>query len=64
MPNKLFSRLNIRSLELNLHLGWRNKERTDEQVVLLDMEIRFPSPPIACTTDDLQDTVCYAKTGR
>lgn len=53
--------LHIHSLELNLNLGWRTKERALEQAIFLDMDIHFPTPPEACHTDDLDDTVCYAK---
>jgi dihydroneopterin aldolase len=58
MPN---TRLYIRSLELNLNLGWRSKERGSEQAVFMDMEIRFKEIPEACTTDNLKDTICYAE---
>lgn len=62
MPQKkLYSSLHIHQLELHLNLGWRNKERSQEQAVFLDMDIRFPSPPKACKTDNLDDTICYAK---
>lgn len=53
--------LRINNLELNLNLGWRSKERSEEQAVLLNMIIRFPKPPQACITDNLDDTTCYAK---
>ncbi|VVC74733.1 hypothetical protein AQUSIP_00050 [Aquicella siphonis] len=62
MPNKkLYTTLSVRGLELNVNLGWRDKERKQEQPVLLDLIIRFPAaPPAACETDELDDTVCYA----
>jgi dihydroneopterin aldolase len=53
--------LHIHSIELNLNLGWRSKDRSLEQAILLDMDIRFPAPPQACITDNLDDTICYAK---
>lgn len=56
----LHSRLTIRDLELNVNLGWPEKERLQEQRVLLDIEIRFLQPLKACMTDNLQDTICYA----
>jgi dihydroneopterin aldolase len=56
-----FSTLHIQHLELKLNLGWRSKERSEEQAVFLDMDIYFPHPPKACETDELDDTVCYAK---
>jgi dihydroneopterin aldolase len=56
----LYSHLSIRSLELNVNLGWRHKERRQEQAVLLDVAIDFAKPPKASKTDQLEDTICYA----
>lgn len=53
-------KLQIRDVELNVNLGWRKKERSQEQRVLLTIDICFPKPPIACSTDKLADTICYA----
>lgn len=50
----------IKELELSVFLGWPDKERMQEQKVLLDIDIWFPQPPVACETDRLDDTVCYA----
>src|SRR5476649_82491 len=57
MPAK--SCLLINALELELYLGWPNEERMRKQVISLDIEIQFPAVPKACTSDTLQDTVCY-----
>jgi dihydroneopterin aldolase len=54
------SHLQIRGLTLPINLGWRDKEREHEQLVLLDFELKFKDLPKACTTDQLKDTVCYA----
>lgn len=54
------SNLHIRGLKLPVNLGWPDQEREQEQIVSLDLEIIFPKPPLACITDDLKDTVCYA----
>jgi dihydroneopterin aldolase len=61
MTKKRYATLSIRHLELHVNLGWRKKERSHEQAILLDLDIRFPSLPKACMTDDLEDTVCYAQ---
>lgn len=55
------SSLLISGLELSVHLGWPDKERLHKQLVLLDVDIWFPKPPKACTTDKLDDTLCYSK---
>ncbi len=60
-PVKLHSALFVRDLELSVNLGWRHKERSSEQGVLLDLDIWLPKPPKACETDELDDTVCYAE---
>jgi 7,8-dihydroneopterin aldolase/epimerase/oxygenase len=53
------SSLFINALELELFLGWPNEERIRQQIVTLDVEIQYSSPPKACSSDHLQDTVCY-----
>lgn len=53
--------LSVHDLELQVNLGWRNKERAQEQAVLLDLDILLPKPPAACETDQLEDTICYAE---
>jgi dihydroneopterin aldolase len=59
--SKLRSVLLLRDLQLNVNLGWRKKERSVEQHILLDLDIIFPRIPKACKTDALEDTVCYAE---
>jgi dihydroneopterin aldolase len=51
--------LTINALELSIHLGWPTAERRALQRIFLDVEIRYPTPPKACQTDKLEDTVCY-----
>jgi dihydroneopterin aldolase len=57
--NSLYSHLKIRQVDLQLNLGWRSKERAQEQGILLDIDIYFPTAPTACETDHLDNTVCY-----
>lgn len=54
-----YSQLKIRQVDLQLNLGWRSKERAQEQGILLDIDIYFPIAPAACETDHLDNTVCY-----
>jgi dihydroneopterin aldolase len=56
---KKHSLLQLRELTLNVNLGWRKKERHKKQTVLLDLDLYFSSPPKACQTDKLEDTLCY-----
>lgn len=54
------SRLLIQGLELHVHLGWPESERTEQQAVFIDLDISFPNPPKACVSDELDDSVCYS----
>lgn len=53
--------LRINALELSIHLGWEKEERETPQTIFLDIDIHYPEAPIACQSDKLEDTVCYAK---
>lgn len=54
------STLHIKSYDLKVNLGWRDKERMEAQSVLLDIDIIFATQPTGCLSDHLEDTVCYA----
>lgn len=60
MTSVLYTSLSIRGLELVVHLGWPDNERSVEQMVWLDIDIFLPDPPKACVTDKLEDTYCYS----
>lgn len=49
----------LSGLELGVLLGWLPEERSREQTVVLDIQIHFRQPPLACHTDELVDTYCY-----
>jgi FolB domain-containing protein len=51
--------LSIKDLALEVHLGVTPKERLGRQSVILNLDIFFPELPLACTTDRVEDTVCY-----
>ena len=55
------SELEIRAARLHVRLGCGEAERAEPQDVDLGVRVRFASPPQACETDELGDTVCYAK---
>jgi FolB domain-containing protein len=59
VKNNLESFIVLREIELKVHLGWPDIERTQEQIVLLDIKIQFKNPPQACVSDSLKDTICY-----
>lgn len=54
-------KLSINGFELPVHLGWPDAERQQAQIIRIDLQIQFASPPKACVTDQLQDTFCYDK---
>lgn len=49
----------IKNFELTVSLGWTEEERSHKQTVRLDIELRFPNPPMACQSDELNETYCY-----
>ncbi|MDR0531610.1 MAG: dihydroneopterin aldolase [Oscillospiraceae bacterium] len=53
-------RIMVRGLELFAYHGCNPEERRDGQMFLLDLELRFHAIA-ACRSDDLADTVNYAK---
>jgi dihydroneopterin aldolase len=53
--------LEIHAARLHVRLGCGEPERARPQDVDLDVSIRFAALPAACESDELGDTVCYAK---
>jgi dihydroneopterin aldolase len=51
--------LTIKKLEFFLNLGWGKEERAEKQSVFIDIHLLFSTPPKACETDELNDTLCY-----
>ena len=51
--------LSLLDLELSVYLGWPEKEREQTQKVLVDILFSFSDDLAACTSDHLNDTVCY-----
>lgn len=58
--NPLVTTLRLQEIELHVHLGWPDNERVEKQLVQVTIELLFSSPPLACETDHLQDTICYS----
>ncbi|MBY0276481.1 FolB domain-containing protein [Candidatus Binatia bacterium] len=55
------TRLEVPAIRLAVHLGCEADERAVAQVVDLSLAIDFATPPDACASDALADTVCYAE---
>ncbi|MDA8561848.1 dihydroneopterin aldolase [Gammaproteobacteria bacterium] len=57
--NKINSNLMLNELELEINLGWPDLERSQKQKVLVDISIIFDTPPNACISDKLDETIDY-----
>lgn len=57
----MLHQLEIRSLVLGVHLGCEAEERRIQQNVAFSVAFRFRSMPEGCKTDELKDSICYAK---
>jgi FolB domain-containing protein len=51
--------LTINRLRCQVRLGWEADERRVSQWVAFDVEVRFPSLPSGCRTDELGEVICY-----
>ncbi|MGE0634446.1 MAG: dihydroneopterin aldolase [Pseudobdellovibrionaceae bacterium] len=60
MPSTFSSELSIDELSYHVSLGCSEQERSLPQEVLVSVTLNFPSLPVACETDLLKNTVCYA----
>ncbi|WP_265025286.1 MAG: dihydroneopterin aldolase [Wolbachia endosymbiont of Ephestia elutella] len=49
----------ISDLRLWVHLGCSAEEKFSPQLVSIDIDLTFKSPPSGLTTDQLKDTICY-----
>lgn len=49
----------ISDLRLWVHLGCSAEEKFSSQLVSIDVDFTFKSPPLGLTTDQLKDTICY-----
>ncbi len=53
--------LEFRGARLDVRLGCSEAERATPQAVDLDVAVRFADLPVACESDALEDTLCYAE---
>ncbi len=52
-------KLSIKDLRLWVYLGCSDEERTNKQMVSINIKLIFANPPAGVTTDNLSDTICY-----
>jgi len=53
--------MTVRDLEIWVRLGCSDEERAVPQPIAVSARIAFARPPLACESDRLEDTVCYAR---
>ena len=53
--------MRIRDLRLNARLGCSVEERSVPQEIRVSVEFRFSQCPKGAVSDDLTDTICYAR---
>ena len=53
--------LEIKQLKLLANLGLSEEERSSPQEIEIDIKILFKELPKACNSDEIKDTICYAK---
>lgn len=56
-----FHALYLQDLVLAVHLGCEPPERMEAQEVRVSLSLRWPETPKAVLSDQLEDTVCYAR---
>ncbi|MCV3769202.1 MAG: dihydroneopterin aldolase [Wolbachia pipientis] len=56
---KSLCNLFIQDLRLWIHLGCSVEERFHSQLVSVNVDFAFRSPPLGLITDQLEDTICY-----
>lgn len=55
-----FSAITLNGLRLLVRLGCKEEERHIPQYVRFDVKVRFSELPQGCSSDQLEETVCYA----
>ena len=53
--------IRLTGLRLMLSIGWGDVERRTPQPIRFDLEVTLPAPPAATLTDQLGDTIDYAR---
>ena len=54
------AQLSLEGLCYFVHLGCSEAERATPQEIQVSIILKFAQPPMACESDNLEDTLCYA----
>lgn len=54
-----FSQVGLTQLIVPVRVGFSVSERALPQPIRFDLHIRFKAPPLACQSDQLDQTLCY-----
>lgn len=57
----MYKQLNINNYRTYLILGNNEDEKTAKRAVIINISLRFLCDNASCGSDNLKDTVCYAK---
>jgi len=55
------NQMSLHEISSFVHLGCSAEERIHPQEIRIHLDLFFAVTPLACKTDQLSDTVCYAK---
>ena len=55
------SELSLNGLRILARIGYSAEERAEPQYVRFDIRVAFDSLPKGCTSDLLEETICYAR---
>ena len=58
-PNNAVALFTLSDLRLSLSIGLTEEERSALQPIRFDVKITYVTPPQACQTDEIDDTICY-----
>jgi dihydroneopterin aldolase len=61
MAAPMIRQLNIANYETHIVLGNNEYEKHEKRKIIIDISLRFSEKVNACLSDDIDDTVCYAK---
>lgn len=51
--------LRVHGLEIPVRIGLTEEERRIPQAIQFDIEIQFAEKPLACSSDKIEDSICY-----
>lgn len=53
------NKLSLNGIKIPISMGETEEERSEKQVIIIDLKMEFNNQPKACSSDELEDTICY-----